>query len=142
MDADGIIARLGLQPHPEGGHYRQTFQDARKGNERAASTAIYYLLKQGEMSAWHRIDAAECWHYYAGASLDLRIAEDGKPPTSHRLGADILAGEYPQVVVPPGAWQSAQSTGDWTLVGCTVAPGFEFEFFELAPDGWAPGEGN
>lgn len=107
------------------------------GNGRAASTAIYFLLARGERSHWHRIDAVEIWHYYAGDALTLRIADD-KGERSLRLGADLAAGELPQAIVPAGAWQAAESSGDWTLVGCTVAPGFEFAKFELAPKGWEP----
>jgi uncharacterized protein len=136
--AADIIARLGLQPHPEGGHYRETFRDPRRdANGRSFSTAIYFLLARGERSHWHRIDAVEVWHYYAGHTLTLKIADvDGQ--RSVRLGPDLAAGEQPQAVVPPHAWQAAESTGDWTLVGCTVAPGFEFAKFEMAPRGWGP----
>jgi uncharacterized protein len=136
--AAAIIARLGLKLHPEGGHYRETFRDPRlDGNGRASSTAIYFLLARGERSHWHRIDAVEIWHYYAGSALVLQIAEDGAQ-RSVRLGPDLAAGEMPQAVVPAQAWQAAETTGDWTLVGCTVAPGFDFAKFELAPKGWAP----
>jgi hypothetical protein len=136
--AAAIIARLELKPHPEGGHYRETFRDPRPDAEgRARSTAIYFLLARGERSHWHRIDAVEIWHYYAGHALTLQIAdENGK--RSVRLGPDLAAGEVPQAIVPVQAWQAAESAGDWTLVGCTVAPGFEFAKFELAPKGWAP----
>ena len=134
-----IVARLALQPHPEGGHYRETFRDPSTGNDgRAHSTAIYFLLARGERSHWHRIDAVEVWHYYAGSPLTLQIA-DSTGQRSVKLGADLAIGEVPQAVVPPGAWQSAESNGDWTLVGCTVAPGFDFAKFELAPKGWEPG---
>ncbi len=132
-EADRIIAALELAPHPEGGHYRQTFRDAPGLSGRAVSTAIYYLLREGEISAPHRIDVAEVWHFYRGAPLELTIAEDGKPVKHYVLGADIENGEQPQIVVPPGTWQGARSRGAYTLVGCTVAPGFEFETFELAP---------
>ena len=133
-----IIARLELKPHPEGGHYRETFRDPRlDANGRALSTAICFLLARGERSHWHRIDAAEVWHYYAGHALLLSIADHGGQ-RSIRLGGDLAAGEVPQAIVPAQAWQSAESTGDWTLVGCTVAPGFYFAKFELAPKGWAP----
>jgi predicted cupin superfamily sugar epimerase len=133
-----IIARLELKPHPEGGHYRETFRDGRlDATGRSLSTAIYFLLARGERSHWHRIDAVETWHYYAGAALTLRIADDGGQ-RSVTLGADLGAGEVPQAIVPPQAWQAAASTGDWTLVGCTVAPGFDFATFELAPKGWKP----
>jgi len=136
--AAAIIARLELKPHPEGGHYRETFRDPLPDAEgRARSTAIYFLLARGERSHWHRIDAVEIWHYYAGHALTLQIAdENGK--RSVRLGPDLAAGEVPQAIVPVQAWQAAESAGDWTLVGCTVAPGFEFAKFELAPKGWAP----
>jgi hypothetical protein len=139
ITAADIIARLGLTPHPEGGHYRETFRDPRcDANGRAFSTAIYFLLARGERSHWHRIDAIEVWHYYAGSALTLQIADDADH-RSVRLGPDLAAGEMPQVIVPPQAWQAAESTGDWTLVGCTVAPGFDFAQFELAPKDWTPG---
>ena len=136
--AADIIARLELQPHPEGGHYRETFRDPREdANGRSLSTAIYFLLARNERSHWHRIDAVEIWHYYAGSALSLQIADDSDQ-LSVRLGPDLAAGEVPQAVVPAQAWQAAESSGDWTLVGCTVAPGFDFAKFELAPKGWAP----
>src|SRR5579871_6571270 len=136
--AADIIARLALKPHPEGGHYRETFRDSRLDNDgRARSTAIYFLLARGERSHWHRIDAAEVWHFYAGAPLSLEIAADGQI-TQVMLGSNLAAGEAPQAIVPPGAWQAAESRGEWTLVGCTVAPAFQFERFELAPPGWRP----
>ncbi len=136
--AADIIARLDLQPHPEGGHYRETFRDPRCDVDgRAVSTAIYFLLARGERSHWHRVDAAEAWHYYAGDPLILQIA-DSEGVRTVRLGTDLAAGESPQAVVPAQAWQAAATIGDWTLVGCTVAPGFEFAGFELAPQGWEP----
>lgn len=135
--AADIIRTLDLKPHPEGGHYRETFRDGGAGG-RAASTAIYFLLARGERSHWHRVDAAEVWHFYAGAPLKLEIV-DGAKETIVRLGADIHADEAPQAVVPARAWQAAESLGGWTLVGCTVAPGFEFSGFELAPRHWSPG---
>ena len=136
--AADIIARLDLKPHPEGGHYRETFRDPRvDAGGRSFSTAIYFLLARGERSHWHRLDAVETWHYYAGSALALRIA-DGSGQRSIRLGPDLAAGEVPQAIVPPHSWQAAETTGDWTLVGCTVAPGFDFATFELAPKGWAP----
>ena len=136
--AADIIARLQLQPHPEGGHYRETFADQRcDAQGRAFSTAIYFLLARGERSHWHRIDAVEVWHYYAGSALTLQIADDSGRRRI-KLGADLAAGEVPQAIVPAHAWQAAESTGDWTLVGCTVAPGFDFATFELAPKGWEP----
>ena len=133
-----IIARLALKPHPEGGHYRESFRDIRlDGNGRPASTAIYFLLARGERSHWHRIDATETWHHYAGSTLLLQIA-DHEGERCIRLGSDLAAGELPQAIVPAHAWQAAESTGDWTLVGCTVAPGFDFAAFELAPKDWTP----
>lgn len=132
-----MIRALALKPHPEGGHYRETFRDARHIDGRPASTAILFLLAHGERSHWHRIDAVEIWHYYAGAPLKLEIV-DGAKEEIVRLGADVHAGEAPQVTVPARAWQAAQSLGDWTLVGCTVAPGFVFETFELAAKDWSP----
>ena len=136
--AAAIIARLELRPHPEGGHYRETFRDVRvDADGRSLSTAIYFLLRRGERSHWHRIDAVEIWHWHAGSPLLLEIA-DANGVRTVRLGSDLAAGEQPQGIVPPHAWQAAASTGDWTLVGCTVAPGFDFATFELAPQGWMP----
>ncbi|MBR1236779.1 cupin domain-containing protein [Bradyrhizobium sp. AUGA SZCCT0177] len=133
-----IIARLELKPHPEGGHYRETFRDSRTdASGRSRSTAIYFLLARGERSHWHRIDAVEVWHYYAGSALTLKIADDDGQ-WSFRLGPNLAAGEQPQAIVPPDTWQAAESTGDWTLVGCTVAPGFDFATFEMAPKDWEP----
>jgi hypothetical protein len=133
LSADDIIRLLGLAPHPEGGHFRETFRDPASVNGgRAASTAIYFLLRAGEVSRWHRVDAAEVWHWYAGAALVLSITEDAGRHTI-MLGSDLAAGQRPQAVVPAHAWQQAHSAGAWTLVGCTVAPGFEFAGFELAP---------
>jgi uncharacterized protein len=140
LSAAEIIARLDLKPHPEGGYFRETFRDPHTdASSRAASTLIYFLLARGERSHWHRVDATEIWHYYAGSALSLRIAGDGLLAQTVALGIDLAAGERPQAIVPAHAWQSAESTGDWTLVGCTVAPGFEFAKFELAHPGWAPG---
>ncbi len=139
LTADDVIRLLDLKPHPEGGHYRQTFRDAPpSGGTRAASTAIYFLLARGERSRWHRVDAVEIWHWYAGAPLALEIVPAEGPREHLRLGNDLAAGERPQGIVPVHAWQAARSLGDWTLVGCTVAPGFEFAGFELAPPGWEP----
>ena len=132
MTAAEIIALLDLERHPEGGWYRQTFRDDVPGT-RARSTLIYYLLEAGDRSHWHRIDSAEVWHWYAGAPLELRIDH-----AVHILGNDLAVGQRPQGVVPLHAWQAARSLGAWTLVGCTVAPGFEFAHFELAPPGFEP----
>ena len=141
MDPQDIIRILGMQPHPEGGWYKQTFRDP-AGGGRGHSTAIYYLLQAGERSHWHRVrDAAEVWHYYAGEPLRLRISLDGVELDTVTLGPDILKGERPQAIVPAGAWQAAETLGAYTLVGCTVAPGFDFAAFEMAPPGWEPGSG-
>jgi hypothetical protein len=139
LTAQDIIRMLGLKPHPEGGHFRETFRDAiQTADGRAASTAIYFLLARGERSHWHRLDAVEIWHWYAGAPLQLEIAAAPGRIERVTLGGDISAGLRPQAVVPAGTWQAAQSTGEWTLVGCTVAPGFDFAKHELAPHGWSP----
>jgi uncharacterized protein len=139
LEPEHIIRLLGLAPHPEGGHYRETFRDSlQAGSGRAASTAIYFLLRAGEISRRHKVDAAEVWHWHAGAPLALAIVESGVR-RGIRLGVDLAAGERPQAVVPAQAWQQAQSLGAWTLVGCTVAPGFEFAGFDLAPAGFDPG---
>jgi hypothetical protein len=138
LTAPDVIRILDLKPHPEGGHYRETYRDARGEGARAHSTAIYFLLAAGEVSHWHRVDAAEVWHWHAGAPLALSMAPPDGFAIDVHLGADLVAGERPQVVVPAGYWQSARSNGDWTLVGCTVAPGFMFEKFELAPEGFSP----
>ncbi|MEM6848293.1 MAG: cupin domain-containing protein [Pseudomonadota bacterium] len=138
MSAQDIVNTLGMKPHPEGGHFVETFRDAPEGG-RGFSTAIYYLLAAGDCSAWHKVnDAAEVWHYYAGAPLALTLSPNGHDAVAHRLGPDIASGERPQVIVPAGHWQTAESLGAWTLVGCTVAPGFDFAGFELAPPDWRP----
>ena len=137
QSASDIIAALALTPHPEGGYFRETFRDPRQVHGRSVSTAIYYLLARGQRSHWHRVDAAELWHWHAGAPLALSVATpDGV--IVHRLGMDLASGEQPQALVPTHYWQSAESLGDWTLLGCTVAPGFEFSAFEMAPPGWHP----
>ena len=150
LSASEVIRLLDLKPHPEGGHFRETFRDTpppyppplagegREGGDRAASTAIYFLLARGERSHWHRTDAAEVWNWYAGAPLRLDIALETKARERVTLGSDLAAGERPQAVVPAHAWQAAETLGEWTLAGCTVAPGFEFAQFELAPKGWEP----
>jgi predicted cupin superfamily sugar epimerase len=138
--AADVIRLLDLKPHPEGGHFRETFRDpARDASGRAVSTSIYFLLEAGQISRWHGIDAAEVWHYYYGATLELSISQSGAGTGVHRLGPDLFRGERPQFIVPLRWWQSARSLGRWTLVGCTVAPGFEFAGFELAPPHWPPG---
>ena len=139
MTADEVIAALALTPHPEGGYYRETWREERPGGARGAGSAILFLLPAGVTSAWHRVDAAEVWHHYAGAAVELSIAPEGSPATVHRLGDALDRGESPQRIVPAGAWQRARSLGRWSLVGCTVSPAFTFEAFELAPEGWTPG---
>lgn len=138
LGVEEIVRILRMAPHPEGGFYVETFRDAPDGG-RGHSTAIYYLLGAGDCSAWHRVtDAAEVWHHYAGAPLALTVSPDGHDATAYRLGTNLAAGERPQVVVPAGHWQTAESLGAWTLVGCTVAPGFAFASFEMAPPDWRP----
>jgi predicted cupin superfamily sugar epimerase len=142
LNASDVVRLLDLKPHPEGGHFREIFRDTRQvENDRAASTAIYFLLARGERSHWHRVDAVEIWHWYAGAPLELEISQnEGREGRIERvtLGNDLGSGQRPQAVVPAHAWQAAQTLGDWTLCGCTVAPGFDFGGFELAPAGWRP----
>ncbi|WP_202397038.1 cupin domain-containing protein [Teichococcus coralli] len=133
-----VIAALRLAPHPEGGHYREIWRDRPAAGGRGAGTAIYFLLAAGERSHWHRVDAAEAWHWYAGAPLRLSIASEAGARTEHRLGPDLGGGEAPFAVVPPGEWQAAESLGTWTLAGCTVSPAFDFAGFTLAPPGWEP----
>ena len=132
-----IIQTLGLRPHPEGGHYIETWRHD-GGDARGAGTAIYFLLQAGERSHWHRVDAAEVWHFYAGAALELETCIEGEATRRRILGLDLDAGQRPQLIVQPHEWQAARSLGDWTLVGCTVSPAFEFNHFELAPEGWHP----
>ena len=139
IDAETLIATLELQPHPEGGHYRETYRHAPADGGRGAMTAIYYLLGVGEVSAWHRVnDADEIWHYYAGAPLALTLSPNGHDAEAYRLGPDLTQAQKPQVVVPAGCWQTAESLGAWTLVGCTVGPAFSFDGFEMAPPDWRP----
>lgn len=145
LSADDVIRLLDLAPHPEGGSYRETFRDAAPAAdpapaERGAQTAVYFLLRRGAVSVWHRvIDASEVWHFYAGAPLELTLWSAERGEETCRLGIDLAAGERPQAAVLPGVWQTARTLGDWTLVGCTVAPGFLFSSFEMAPAGWEPG---
>lgn len=139
MQAADIIKMLQLQPHPEGGHYRETFRDSADANGRAPSTAIYYLLQAGERSHWHRVDAVESWLWHAGAPLTLLLSPDGQREGRNILGPDMHKGQQPQIIIPRHCWQAAESLGDFTLVSCIVAPGFQFEGFELAPPDWQPG---
>jgi uncharacterized protein len=138
VTADDLAETLAMRPHPEGGRYVETWRGPDAGG-RPTATAIYFLLVAGERSHWHRVDADEIWLFHAGDPLAIDIAgAAGATVERHVLGSSIVAGERPQVVVPGGAWQSATPLGEWTLVSCVVAPGFEFGGFELAPDGWAP----
>ncbi|MBM4007490.1 MAG: cupin domain-containing protein [Planctomycetes bacterium] len=143
-----MIERLRLKPHPEGGHYRETFRsDSRvrasgDAGERDACTSVLFLLQAGEVSAWHQVDADEVWCWHGGAPLELSIAHGAQGEgtrETHLLGIDVAEGQSPQATVPAHAWQAARSTGAWSLVGCVVAPGFEFRGFRLAPEGWEPG---
>jgi uncharacterized protein len=138
MNADDIISALSLQPHPEGGHYRETFRDTREIAGRAASTAIYFLLQAGEVSHWHTVDSVEIWHFYAGDPLQISIKAAGQARQHVVLGPNIENAQRPQVIVPARAWQMAQPLGAWTLAGCTVAPGFEFKGFVLAAQTFNP----
>jgi uncharacterized protein len=138
-DAQALIETLGLAPHPEGGHYREIFRDPDPPGGRGAASAIYYLLCAGERSHWHRVDAVEIWQHLAGEALALAVSADGLSQELHTLGKD--SGARPQLIVPKDAWQSAWPLGAFALVACVVAPAFRFEGFELAPPGWAPGQG-
>ncbi len=138
MAAEIVINILGMTRHPEGGWYVETWRDpVEVAGGRSAGTAIYYLLEKGECSHWHRVDAAEIWHFHSGAPLKLGVSENDQVAW-HILGSDLAVGERPQAVVPAHAWQSAESLGEWSLVGCTVSPGFEFSGFELAPPDFDP----
>ena len=139
LEPGEIIQILGLEPHPEGGHYREMFRDTAGIDGRAHSTAIYFLLRAGEVSRWHRVDAAEVWHWCADSSLELgTAATENAAVTTREIGSDLAAGQRPQSVIPAGHWQRARSLGGWTLVGCTVAPGFVFDTFEIAPPDFMP----
>ncbi|MEZ5708283.1 MAG: cupin domain-containing protein [Blastomonas sp.] len=136
-----LIEKLELQPHPEGGWYRETWRGENGPDGRASETAIHFLLEQGQASHWHRVDATEIWCWHAGSALSLSAAPgDDGPVTSVSLGPDVMAGELPHHVIAPGAWQTARADRDWALVSCIVSPGFEFSGFTLAPPGWAPGQ--
>jgi predicted cupin superfamily sugar epimerase len=140
QEVERIIEHLGLSPHPEGGFYRETWRSPHEdGNGRSLGTAIHFLLPRGASSHWHRIDADEIWHHYRGAPVELAFSRDGLERRAVVLGPDLLAGQHPQWIVPAGTWFAARPLGGWALCGCTVAPGFEFAGFELAPPGWSPG---
>lgn len=135
-----IIARLGLEPHPEGGWYRETWRAEAPAGQRASATAIHFLLEGGQRSHWHRVDAAELWLWHAGHPLRLMTAVDAQGPVVDvTLGGDVLAGEAPQHLIPAHHWQAAEAGRGWALVSCMVSPGFEFAGFTLAPEGWRPG---
>ena len=137
LTAERLIDLLGLQPHPEGGCYVETYRAPADGG-RGAVTAIYFLLRAGERSHWHTVDAVEIWLWHGGAPLELSVYEEGGAVERCRLGMDIAGGERPQAIVPVGAWQAARSLGNWSLVSCTVAPAFDFAGFRMAPEGWEP----
>jgi predicted cupin superfamily sugar epimerase len=139
VKAGDYIELLGLQPHPEGGFFRETWRAPTSTGERASGTAIYYLLQPDRGSHWHRVDATEIWHYYAGAPLELGLSNDGAHHETVILGPDLASGARPQIVIEPHVWQSARTLGEFTLVGCTVSPGFEFSGFVLADPDWVPG---
>jgi hypothetical protein len=139
-EARSLIDALTLAPHPEGGWYRETWRADAPAGERAATTAILFLLEEGQRSHWHKVDATELWLFHAGSALRIETAgSDDGPVQAARLGPDVLAGERPQVRIAAGDWQAATADGGWALVSCIVSPGFEFEGFTLAPPGWAPG---
>jgi predicted cupin superfamily sugar epimerase len=151
LDAEQIIRAFGMEPHPEGGWYAETFRSGspesepgtrpkiEPGGGRAAVSTIYFLLRAGERSHWHTVDACEIWLWHAGSPVHLRLSPDGVRSETVLLGSDLKAGERPQVVVPEGVWQAAESAGGWSLVSCVVAPAFEFAGFRMAPIGWEPG---
>ncbi|MEM9618297.1 MAG: cupin domain-containing protein [Pseudomonadota bacterium] len=139
VSSQQIIEKLGLAPHPEGGWYKETWRAEADAGTRASGTAIYFLLEQGQRSHWHKVDATEIWLYHAGAPLTLELSDDGTATHAITLGPHLENSEQPQAIVPPHCWQAAKSLGEWTLVSCTVSPGFEFEGFELAPPDWTPG---
>lgn len=137
--APGLIRQLGLAPHPEGGHFRETYRHRPPDGGRGRMTAIYYLLEAGEVSRWHRVrDADELWIFQTGGTLELAMSPDGQAREEHRLGLDLAAGETPQLLVPAGCWQTARTRGLFTLATCIVTPAFAFESFELAPPDWQP----
>ncbi|MEM8745080.1 MAG: cupin domain-containing protein [Actinomycetota bacterium] len=135
-----IIERLGMSPHPEGGHYVETWRGAPGADGRAIGTAIHFLLQRGERSHWHRVDADEMWIHNAGSGIELSLApSDAGPVDVHRLSGELDADGAAQVLVPAGSWQAARPVGEWGLVTCVVVPGFDFDGFELAAPGWEPG---
>jgi predicted cupin superfamily sugar epimerase len=139
VDAREVIDRLELAPHPEGGWFRETWRGQDTAGGRPSGTAISFLLETGRPSRWHRIDAVEIWTWHGGSALELAVAPEGEEPKRAALGMDLARGHRPQAVVPAGAWQSARALGEWSLAGCIVIPGFTFQGFELAPEGWRPG---
>ncbi|TGY90488.1 cupin domain-containing protein [Marinicauda algicola] len=141
LTPEEIVERLAMQPHPEGGHYVETYRAPDGPDGRSRLTAIYFLLKAGEASAWHRVDADEVWLWHAGGPLALTISDNGETARALRVGPDLAGGETPQALVPANAWQKAEPLGDWVLVSCLVAPGFQFDGFEMANEGWEPGPG-
>jgi predicted cupin superfamily sugar epimerase len=155
MDSAGaLIEQLGLAAHPEGGWYKETWRGAASAagrgdagpDGRAQGTAIIFLLRAGEVSHWHTVDAAELWLWQAGDPVELRLAaSDDGPARSVILGANVAGGQHLQGVVAPGEWQAARPYGEarfgYSLVSCVVVPGFDFAGFRLAAPGWEPGQG-
>ena len=141
-NAKALVEELRLQPHPEGGWYRETWRAESTDGERASATLIHFLLENGQQSHWHRVDAAEIWLWHAGNPLELATSEDESGIVDRAmLGLDLLGGQVVQHVVHPGDWQAAKplpGAHDFVLVSCVVSPGFEFSGFSLAPPGWSP----
>ena len=138
FSADDVVAMLGLSPHPEGGYFREIFRDANLlENGRSVSTSIYFLLIEEKPLHWHRVDAPEVWHWYGGAPFLLEIFDE-KNIRKMCVSGNLMEGERPQAVVPAKCWQAAHTLGEWTLVGCTMAPGFDPCTFEMAPPDWVP----
>ncbi len=138
LTADAVIRALALQPHPEGGHYRETWRDRPDDGSRGSGTAIHFLLRGDELSDWHRVDADELWIWQAGAHLVLTTSANGHDAEARHLGPDLGLRQSPHLLVPRGHWQCAVSLGAWTLACCVVAPAFRFEGFEMAPKDWRP----
>ncbi len=140
LDADSVINTFGMIPHPEGGWYAEMFRSEAAAGERPAVSAIYFLLREGERSHWHAVDATEIWLWHAGSPIRLHLNREGADQESVVLGMDLAGGQRPQAAVPEGVWQAAESTGRWSLVSCVVAPAFHFSGFTLAPPDWTPTE--
>ena len=138
LTGDDIIRVLGLEPHVEGGHFREIYRDVPADGSRGVVTSAYFLYRAGERSKWNRVDAAQVWCYHSGSPLEVTTWSDGRSVEKYRLGSDLLGGETPQLTVPADVWQAAETLGNWSLVGCIVSPAFQYAGYELAPDGWSP----